>query len=214
MMRGIEAFIAQQMGPKPQQRSTKLLRMDLRTSSGVISAPADCLAEVFLWGGGGSGEVAAGYRAGGGGGALYKSFQRLGGTTVTFEVGSGGQSQGVAGQPGYHGGPTTLRLPSGVILVAGGGRGGGRDGQAGLGGISYGGEVNRPGEPGSQSIGKGGDSASFADLSALSIFAAGLGATYPGATGGAPGGGSNSTDGTNPSGAGGRGQVLYLLHEL
>lgn len=207
-------FRAQRLSLDHSVDPTGVLAIQLRTSSGSFVAPLDCLASIFLWGGGGSGEVAAGYRAGGGASALYKSFPLVRGARVEFEIGLGGPSQGTAGQPGNHGQASILRIPGGATLIAGGGGGGGKNSQIGRGGVASGGDINRAGQSGSTTIGQGGSAASFSDYSDLAIFAGGAGATYPGATGGSPGGGSNSTDGTNPSGPGGRGQLIYVLHQI
>lgn len=149
--------------------------------SGTITVPADSVALIYLWGAGGTGRAAdTGTCVGGGGGAALKRRVSVrAGQTMAYTVGAGpaGSLGGIA-RDGVDGGDTTLVLPSGEVLVAGGGKAGTSNAASGQGGVAVGGDVNRKG-------GKGG--ANAAGESTVEGGAGGTGDSSGGGGGGSAG---------------------------
>lgn len=198
-------------GPKRQPGAlVEVLSItDASTGSGSVTAQRRCVAMIYAWGAGGSG-WAGGSSAGkgGSGAALYKRLRLNRGQSLSYSIGSGGAAVADDGNthPGNPGGPTTIMLPQGVQLVAGGGSGG-AGGVAGAGGTATGGDVNRAGTP-------GGSAPGFTDvigylaggLAGNSGFSGGAG-TVPGGPGGAGSSGNGSVSGM---GAGGRAFIILV----
>lgn len=177
---------------------------DLSSGSGSISPAFPGVALIFLWGGGGQGELGA-TSPGGGAAALYKRVRVAKGQTLAYSVGAGGTGGGGAG------GDTTLTLPTGEVLRARGG--GAASGSPGAGGVASGGDLNRNGQT-STNGNPGGNSGSFSDQ----LYAIGggvgsaLGSGVNSAAGGYPGGGSGGAfSGATAAGAGGAGRVLVII---
>ncbi len=194
------------------------------SGTGSISAPRVCQAQIWAWGPGGSGASTG--PGGGGGAALFKRLTLSQGQKISWAIGSPG---GAAANPdGQDGTDTTVTLPSGVVMIAGAGKGAldvpfqpGGDG-----GVAIGGDVNRSGGKGgtdstanAQSGGlgggaagsgtaAGGGAAGFSDQVVGGIVDGGSGGNNDGA-GSAPGGGSGTSSGAPKTG--GTGKVVILL---
>lgn len=217
-MQKLRGLVAQGMsGRKPGSAlSLSDLPIVAATGSGVATASWDCWALIYAWGPGGSGGSGSGNSGapgGGGGGALFKRLRLSRGQTISYSVGTPGAGA-TTDTPGNSATDTTVTLPTGVVLTAGGGKGGPLTlGTAsGLGGASVGGDLNRTGSDGGSYSGTraGGNGAGFADL--VSSFGGGLGSAG-GTTvaGSAPGGGSGGIAVAGTTGAGGAGKIIIVL---
>lgn len=196
--------------------------LDTFAGSGVFISLYTGILSIYVFGSGGAGDGASGGGgAGGGGGAAFKRIRVTPGQMLPWSVGIG--AAGVSGA-GSDGGPTTVTLPNGNILLATGGLGSssrnGASGGVGSGGDASGtggtgGNANSTGAAGSN----GGDLGGIADsptsggggCGGLASVTSGLG--FPAAPGLAVptgrGGFGNSIGGVG--GAGGNGRVLMLL---
>lgn len=192
------------------------------TSSGSMMAPRTCIALIWAWGGGASGFGNTGAQGGGGAGGVFKFFRISKGQTISYTVGAGGAGT-TNHLAGNDGGNSTVTLPNGLVLTAGGGKGNG------TGGTASGGDLNRPGGAGGlgaagatgangalggavdSGAGGGGGAGGFTDRTVGMTGGAGsAGASGgPSAAGAVGGGGSgSSTISSGTSGAGGAGRVL------
>lgn len=202
-MPGQIGFVGQGMSGRKRLRGKLLSYRAITTAgSGTITAPAlystNC--EVWLTGAGAGDNVTQG---GGGGASLYKRMRCSPGQTMAYTVGAAASSGG-------DGGDTTLTMPTGIVLTAGGGK------FAGTGGIATNGDVNRSGGAGGAGgvngsagtgggaggvfaggNGGGGGAAGFSELGDLTGGAGGAAI----AQGAFPGGGNGGNCGS-PSGAG------------
>lgn len=202
-------------GERPRRRGggrSEIITIQVVTAPGAgeIVAPRDCFLELFLRGGGASGSVAFNNsRGGGGGGGARHSVRLLKNQLVKYFVGPGGPSNGAEGTIGNNGLDSTVLLPNGSIIVAGGGRG------DGAGGLSYGAIENRAGASSGPVNSAGGDAASFSDVGPIDFFAGGEGGAFglTGFRGASPGGGSGGCppggNGTSLQGA--DGSLVYVL---
>lgn len=195
-----------------------------------VTAPSGCIAFIYAWGGGGSGAAYSSTSAGGGGGgAAGYSRIRLGpGSTLAVTVGYGGPGKS-NGNDGSSGTQSTVILPNGRVMSAGGG-GGGTVALGGAGGVAFGFDLNRSGGAGGGSGGAGnpgdhgglgglaggsggggGGSAGFSDQAGLLRRGNAGGnsnsALVPGYGAGSGGWGAASA----ATGSGGIGRVLILL---
>ncbi|MFP5447471.1 MAG: glycine-rich domain-containing protein [Alphaproteobacteria bacterium] len=203
-------------GDQPRRRGggrSELISIQLVTTAGAgeIVAPEACTLEVFIWGAGASGSPAFNNNRGGGSGsASYKSVRLTRGQRVPYVVGAGGGSNGQGGTMGHDGGDSWVQLPSGNVVLAGGGKG------SGAGGDANGGYLNLNGSQSGPSNSSGGTAPSFAGYSSFAEFMGGIGSAFGtgSAAGGSPGGGSGGSDGGGPSGAGGVGRLIYALHRI
>lgn len=206
--------MAQGYGPRGDQprRATaggRIIAIGLITTSGAgaVLAPENCVVQSWLWGGGASGvnASASGLNGSGGGGAsaLYKRFVLSRGQSFLYDIAAGGAAQPSVNVLGNDGGDSTLTLPSGLVVRAGGGK------ALGAGGIATGGDINRPGASVVSNSSAGGDAASFSDIG--SLLAGGVGSAFDsGSDGGAPGAGSGGSNGAG-TGAGGVGRLYYVI---
>ena len=236
----LRGFVGQGVdGRKRNDRPPRMVILPVfaTSGSGVVFAPTKCVALIAAWGAGGSGanQVLLGTAGGGGGGGFLAKRVRLAkGQSISFSVGLPG-----LGVPtdtdGNNGGATTVTLPSGVVLTAGGGAKGTSTG-GGLGGTSQNGDVNRAGGlgggvggnqsgetpafgglggTGSSGCGGGGGAAGFVDSDQSFIGGAGTSGASSGGfsgPGSIPGGGSGgSTTTMFTSGQGGQGRVVIVL---
>lgn len=217
-------------GERPRRRGVaQLIRADmLEPGSGEYVVPRTGLAEIFVWGGGGSGDSIYAGRGGGGGGAAWRRVALVAGQRLAFVVGAGGAV--AAESMGHTGGSSIIWLPDGRALGATGGIGGSIVASSAPGGMGFGGTLNRAGGVGGASgapgdagqnggaggaevsgYSGGGGSAGFDELGELFVGgdgsrgASSSAAVFPQA----PGGGSGSTGGLTP--AGGAGRIVILL---
>ncbi len=205
-------------GDQPRRRGggrRGLISIQWVTTSGAgeLVLPYDCHLEFFLRGGGASGSVAFNDSRGGGGGAGARHSVLLRRNQVLkYVVGPGGGSNGAEGTLGNNGFDSTVLLPSGALIIAGGGRG------TGEGGIASGALENRSGESSGPVNSAGGAGASFADFGTLDIFAGGEGGAFglTGSAGASPGGGSGGCPpgGNGTSLPGGNGSLVYILSRV
>lgn len=197
----------------------RLQNTSISPLSGSITVPEACDALIYLWGGGGAGTPAG--SGGAGAGALFKRVRLARGQTLAYSLGGVGlNSAGGSGIPGGDGQDSTVTLPSGVVLTAGGGGGNG-----GTPGLARGGDVNRRGgyngtiaefggANGSGGSYGGGGAAGFSDLIGnLLVGGAGRPASTggQGVPGGVPGGGSGGTTDNSVTGVGGASQLVVLF---
>lgn len=209
------------------------------SGSAIVTAPDRCIAWILAQGPGGSGanDVSNGQAGGGGGGAaLFHRVRLRKGDQIAYAIGAVG-----AGVPGDTNGSdatdTTITLPRGVVLTAGGGKGGKSITASGVatggaGGVANGAAINRNGGDGglhgvagggtgpyggsggafSGTAGGGGGGAGFLDRGTDFIGGAGSAAVAGGsAAGGAPGGGSGASQTAGVGGAGAAGKVIVVL---
>jgi hypothetical protein len=205
------------------------------SGSGVVTARRACVALIFAWAPGGSGGSDG--SGAGGGAALFKRVYLPRGAALSYSIGAPGAGVSSSSN-GNDGGDTTVTLPSGQVLTAGGGKAGtvADPAAGGLGGVATGGDINRRGGDGGRyqsgslglsgspgqgagagaggaansNRGGGGGGAGLADL--LSDLIGGGGSDASGvssAAGSAPGGGSGG--GQSASGNGGAGKVIIVL---
>lgn len=216
---GLRGLVGQGMNGRRRFVSDLVGFVNADTGSGSITAPMECTALVYIWGGGGSGEASATGGGGGGGAAAYKAVQLGAGDTITWSVGAGGVWSGTA-----FGGSTTISFSRGLApMTAGGGGQGGN----GLGGTASGGDLNRRGGDGgaqgagaagsagesgaagaaaSGTLSGGGGAAGFSEL----LFTSGAGSAGNTTTGGGTPGGGSGAHATTP-GNGGNGRATILL---
>lgn len=179
--------------------------------TGEILATEGCVLQAFLWGAGASGSVQANSNRGGGSGAASVAIAKLRpGQRVPYVVGAGGSSQTAAPNPGSDGGDTWVRLPTGLIVTAGGGK------ATGAGGLASGGLINKHGTASGTNNSAGAPAPSLSEYSNFTDFVGGAGSAYGtgSGAGGAPGAGSGGSDGGGPSGIGGVGRLIYVLSRL
>ena len=183
MTRGLVGRIPQSMSARKSGARLQVLSdsgLLAASASGTITATETCQALIYLRGAGGAGVNGAAAPGGGGGAALFKRINLRKGDVLAYSIGAGVLSG--SGQD------TTVTLPGGRVLTAGGGKiGSGTVG--GVGGIATGGDINRNG-------GAGGDDGVAATGDALP--------GQPGQGAGAGAGGAVSTEaGTDVAGGGG-----------
>jgi hypothetical protein len=147
----LRGFVGQGMSGRRARGVMPNRILDVTTGSGTVTLTKSATALIFLFGGCGSGAAQnAGTRGGGGGGAaLFRRVALSAGSKIAYSVGAGGA--GVITDPGglgNAGGDTTLTLPDGRILRAGGGQGGVSGAASAAGGVAIGGDVNRTGGAG------------------------------------------------------------------
>lgn len=237
---GLRGFVGQTMsGRKDYSGAVPIIYdvAELAAGSGTITAPRDCWCTAMLIGGGGSGanNSGGGESGGGGGGAVYGRFRVFAGEVLSYTIGVGGAAvpPTSAGNPGTD---STLTTPTGIVLIAGGGRGGvvGNDAAGGPGGVASGGRYNwsggtggacvggvgqagQPGENGGgaggagvSDSGGGGGAANPAHASDLIVITPGAGGANPAAQGALyGGGGAGPAGGSTQAGADGRGYVIF-----
>ena len=207
----------------------------LTGGSGSVVAPKKCIALIHAWGAGGSGaNIDFGAGGGGGGAAVFKRVRLVAGQSLAYVIGVGGS--GVSTGDGIAGSDTTLALPSGLVLRAGGGKGGTGIGE-GAGGMPTNGDINRLGGAGggivgtagqtplgggaggggaSSFFGGGAGAAGFSDIDPSFIGGGGSAASGAGSgttAGASPGGGSGATytAGIGVTGSGGSGKIVIVL---
>ena len=205
--------------------------------SGSFTTAVACQALIYLFGPGGSAETGSIPSSGAGAGAALFKRARLGpGQTLSWTCGAPGAATSVNGI-GNDATDTTL-TGAGLNLRAGGGKGGGRvtPGTGGLGGVAFGGDINRAGgqggsgngtsgqnapDPGggiggtgSGSADGGGGAGGFGDDA--SGLAGGSGSNGAGSSTSpsAPGGGTGGTTSAGGSLAGANGRVYILFLRL
>jgi hypothetical protein len=203
------------------------------TGANSYTATKACIVIIRAWGAGGSGGTFSLANAGGGGGGAvgYRVVSLTAGQTITWSIGAGTASSTVDNSNGVDGGDTTVTLPGGYVLTAGGGKKGTAAGVGGTGGIPSGpwyigrnggdgGDSNTAGSSPtgggtggitSTNRGGGGGAAGFLDL--YPNIASGNGSSGNTSTaGGAPGGGSGGAPGGGlASGKGGDGRVIITV---
>jgi hypothetical protein len=215
-------------------RSASLVaHYDEVTGTNSYTATKACIVIIRAWGAGGSGGTSSTNNAGGGGGAAvgYRVIFLTAGQTISWSIGAGTASNTADPSNGVDGGDTTVTLPGGYVLTAGGGKKGTAAGVGGTGGVpsgpwdigrnggdgggsnTAGGSPTGGGAGGSASTnrGGGGGGAGFSDL--FPNIASGNGSNGNTSTaGGAPGGGSGGTPGGGlASGVGGNGRVIITV---
>ncbi len=231
----LRGLVGQPMSGRKTYRDTVpnvLSLTDVTAGSALVTASTPCWALIYLQGAGASGSADVGACGGGGGGAALSKKVRLAARqSLAYAVGAPGL--GVAAtSDGNDGSDSTVILPNGQVLRAGGGKRG-ITGVGGVGGVATGGDINRPGGPGGNaggadpglsggtgggsgglgnSGGGGGGGAGFSDLGAGFLGGAGSAGVNGGtsAAGGAAGG-SGGGGGNGNSGAGGAGRVIVWL---
>jgi hypothetical protein len=208
--------------------------VDASSGTGSITAAKTCTALIYLGGAGGSGADDTTNAAGGGGGAaVFKRMRLAKGQTLSYSVGAAGAA--VNASSGHDGGDTTVTLPNGLTLTAGGGKAGPTGVvNGGAGGIATGGDINRNGGAGGSGSGGsgasggigggaggaggsgsnrggGGGGAGFSDVASFFNGAGGgQGGGGGGVGGGSYGGGGGSINLTSGAGAAGR-VVIWLV---
>jgi hypothetical protein len=211
----LRGFVGQRMAAKaPNSRVPA--GFSRGPGSGTITLPSyPCTVEVWLWGGGGG--TGGGQGGAGGAAATYKRFRNQPGYAMAYIVGAGGSTSG------SDGGDSTITVPGGKILTAGGGKGV-PSGDVGFsGGVATNGDLNRNGGRGGAmgaagaagdhggaggagaTGGGGGGAGGFGETPDLFFGGSGAGAAPSAAPGVAPGGGAGAT-----SSAGGDGH-LYVI---
>jgi hypothetical protein len=214
MRQPLRGFVAQGMdGRKRGGRPPRYLGIFQKTEGGPgtqVSPPVPSWCEVFLIGAGGGVGSGANVAGGGGAGAAKKRFYCPPNTSIPYVVGEGGSNA--------DGGDSFVQTPSGVRVIAQGGKstGNGRAGGYGSGGDAHrrggdGGNVGSPGLGGEgggsggsalSGNGGGGGAAGFNDYGAtIESGNGGGGAANPG-----PGGG-----GRGLNGPGGRGRITFVF---
>lgn len=198
-MRGLRGLIAQgASGNKSaySPRTEVLSVLDISSGTASVISDRSCWALIYLFGAGGSGSGGNQGGGGGGGAALFKRVRLSPKQSLSPSVGAPGaaNSSGTGGLPG---GDTTLTLPSGILLTAGGGKAGmgGTVPPPAPGGIATNGDINRMG-------GAGGGNGGNGSPAGLGGGAGGLGYSLAGSGGG--GGGAGFSD-VGPSLGGGNG---------
>lgn len=230
MEQKLRGLVGQEMGGRRGRLDLILSVTEASSGTGLVTAPRECLAYIYLIGGGGAGASgnAGGTPAGGAGGAaLYKRARLAAGQAISYSVGAGGAA--VIDGVGNPGGDTTAILPDSRHLRAGGGPGGGYSANP-LGGKAIGGDINRDGGGGGLAAGVGGGSAGlagsgsstggggsagFGEIASRMLGGNGSNSSYgsgSSSAAGAPGSGSGGANGgPSSSGAGGAGRVLIVL---
>lgn len=241
--RSVRGLVAQSMNGSRGLVTPKFgaLPVNATSGSGSITVRRPCYALIVARGPGGSGGGGSGptvCSGGGGGAALYKRVFLRAGQTISYTVGTPGAEPTFSSVPGNDGTDSTVTLPDGTVLRAGGGKRGlfGDGSPGGAGGIATGGDINRNGgagglaasgangEPGSSGQG-GGAGAGGAKLSnsgggggaaGLTEIVADLigGNGSDAGSGGAPagiGGGSGGGRDSFSSTIGGLGQILIMF---
>lgn len=211
----LRGLVGQGMDGKKRQTGGQIELVgfaDASAASGMIVAPKSCVALIYAWGPGGSGCAGTGSPGGGGGGgAVYKRVRLSARQSITYACGVRGVPVTDDGnvQPGNDTTDTTVTLPSGAVVTAGGGKKG-NGGAPGVGGVASGGDLNRSGANG---FGSGGTAAGFADLVPGLAGGAGGALGGNGSAGSAAGGGGGAGSGGmgSISGAGANGRVLIML---
>lgn len=227
----LRGFVGQTMGGRKKQ-SGALMEIigfvEATSSTGTITAPRNCVALIYAFGGGGGGAFETDGASGSGAGALYKRLRMNAAQQISYSVGAGGAGGASSGVSGSNGSNTTVTLPSGKVITAFGGEGGLVGGAAPVtvGGRASGGDLNRTGgggigEVGSPATGdvgsgtssEGGGGAGFSDHGLYLRGGNGGIGSGPVTPGSAPGGGgSRNTSGAGAAaGDGGAGKVVILL---
>jgi hypothetical protein len=225
----LRGFVAQSMSGRKVVRLNFVGMVDSLLGATSFTATVACYVFIFAHGGGGGGGAgSAGVGSGGNGAdAGYKRFFLKPGQSISWTPGAAGATNASIGD-GTPGGDTTVLLPNGVTLTAGGGknglqsgatpppnvssgpwdllRSGGLGGATGASGASpAGGGVG--GAPGGSSGGGGGGSAGFKDKFQGAL--AGNGGTGNlNVAAGSPGAGSGASTGATTSAGSGRVQVF------
>lgn len=230
-------LVAQGMNGKKSLAGAQIDLLDFAqptSGSSSIKAPRRCIALIYAFGAGASGQSVAVAASGSGGAAAGYRFLRLSPLqSISWVVGAPGAS--ATGSLGNNGGDTTITLPGGSVLIAGGGKAGLSAPVGGLGGVASGlWTLARNGAPGGApgvnggsagpgggsggaqaggAWGGGGGSAGFGDSVPLLAGGAGSAGDSAGGSiaGGNYGGGSGGGTSGDPSGAGGLGAVFIWL---
>ena len=106
-------------GMSGRRKRPAVLAFNFPAATHTWTCPATGLWRFVLWGGGAGGNNTSNW--GGASGAFYLAERLLTkGQTVQLSVGKGGKDPGPGG-PGANGEQTTVTLPSGEVLTAGGG---------------------------------------------------------------------------------------------
>lgn len=235
----LRGFVGQGMnGRRARVPSAGAMPVFATSGTGEITIRSHCVALIYMWGAGASGCDDVGLNntgAGGGGGAALfaRVFLNLG-QKLSYSVGAGGAGVTGSATTGSDGGDSTVTLPDGRVLTAGGGKAGTRGSTGGLGGVATGGDINRrggkggdgvpgtvngvagegtgagAGGAGSGSAGGGGGAGGLADVLVDLTGGAGSAAVVGGAQGNAPGGGSGAGGTTSKAGAAGRIIILFV----
>jgi hypothetical protein len=138
MSRGIKGFVAQGMDGRKNRSPVRLVAIKVSTSgSGSYTAIAECEALIYAWGAAGSGALDSGSVASGAGAgaAGYKRVPLARGQVLSWSVGTGGAETDADPSNGNDGGDTTVTLPWGLVLTAGGGKRGVRGASPQTGGL-------------------------------------------------------------------------------
>ena len=230
----LRGWVGQRLDGRKVFSGGLLAHFDDLTGSGAFTATRNCLAVVRAWGAGGAGgSDSTLFRAagGGGGGAGYKVVRMGAGQILRWSVGLPGTSTATPPDgAGNAGGDTIIVLPTGISLIASGGKGGPNGGSntpGGVGGQPVGAwDLARSGGAGGQDgpsstagssplggglggafsggYGGGGAPAGFSDIQPGVLLGNG-----GGGGGAAPGFGGGS-GGSSPSLAGGTGRVIVI----
>lgn len=176
MTRGMVGRIPQSMSARKGGARLQVLSdsgLLAAAATGTITATETCQALIYLRGAGGAGLNSAGAAPGGGGAAaLFKRVSLRKGDVLAYSIG--------AGVLNLAGGDTTVTLPGGRVLRAGGGQpGAGTVG--GAGGIATGGDINRNGGAGGDDGAGGGDATAGQPGQGLGAGTGGAAATEGGA---------------------------------
>lgn len=199
--RSVRGLVAQSMNGSRGLVAPKLgaLPVNATSGSGSITVRRPCYALIIARGPGGSGGGGSGptvCSGGGGGAVLYKRVLLRAGQTISYTVGTPGAAPTFSSVPGNDGTDSTVTLPDGTVLRAGGGkRGLFGDGVAGgAGGLATGGDINRNG-------GAGGSAASGTN-------------GEPGSPGQGNGAGAGGAKLSNSGGGGGAAGLTEILSDL
>lgn len=183
----LRGLVGQSMsGRKPKAFPALVRQIDESLGASSFTATKAAVALIYAWGAGGSGardgsNVASG---GGGGGAGYKRIRITPGQVISWSIGVGGAAPGSDLTDGSPGTATTVTLPTGVVLTAGGGQGGARGSSPRTGGL--GGVVSGPWDI-ARTGGKGGDGVTGASTAGESPVNGGTGGPASGNYGGGAG---------------------------
>lgn len=233
----LRGLVAQNVGGRKSMVGAllQLLGVTLVSASGatgVITAPRNCIALIYLKGPGGSGGAnGSGATGAGGGAALFKLVRMTATQALNYALGVVGAGV-VATSDGNDATDSTVTLPNGQVLTAGGGKKGLQlfTAPGGKGGVATGGDINRNGADGGTgnggvngqsaapgggaggagsgggNLGGGGAQAGFGDIATL--LAGGNGGQ---AGGGSPGEGGGSGAHSGNSADGGAPKLFVLL---
>lgn len=194
-------------------QSQMIAQYTATSGSATITATRNCWAFIILFGPGGSGSTGGGGSCGGAGGAaLYRRVRLIAGQRLTYALGTPGAGVGSADTVGVTGTASTVTLPNGNVLSAGGGQGGPASAGTAAGGTATGGDVNVSGSSatfGGTSVNGG----AAADISASmpGVTGGATGSTAPPAAGNSPGGGSRGDAANVATGAGGNPLIVVTL---